>query len=126
MAAGVLPPLVALLDEGSPRVKFIAAYTLADLALEVELREEILEWGALPPLVQLLGVEAFSTGATSAGVIARLAQSTGLRMRLVEGGVVGPLVKLLTDGTPGELENAAAALSWLGHSSSAIQVRGLS
>ena len=98
--AGGIPPLVALIRDGSDAQKRIAASALENLAANADNREAIIR-----PLVALVRDGTDAQKASAAGALQNLAQDDDSREAIIK-----PLVALVRDGDDEQKEVAAGAL----------------
>ncbi|KAL3162219.1 hypothetical protein ABBQ32_009923 [Trebouxia sp. C0010 RCD-2024] len=112
IAAGVVPPLVAMLRLDQPMVQQDAAAALHNLAKDSQQsRDPIIAAGALPPLVALLRSDQPAAQQDAAGALHDLAaDSQQHRDAIIEAGAVPLLFAMLRSDQPAAQQTAADAL----------------
>ena len=112
---GAIPPLVALLENGTDEAKEIAAAALGNLATIHSNAVSIVSAGAIPPLVGLLENGADYVKEMAATAISCLAFYKDTDVPITRAGAIPSLVALLRDeyGTARAKEMAATALGSL-------------
>ena len=96
VAAGVIKPLVDLLDNGNDGCQVYASSTLATIAASnSDFQMKIVDAGAIPPLVQILKSGSNKAQTFAAYAIAELSEQRSQQDPIVRAGAVVPLVRLL-------------------------------
>ncbi|KOO32569.1 beta-glucan synthesis-associated [Chrysochromulina tobinii] len=96
VAAGVIKPLVDLLDNGNDGCQVHASSTLATIAASnSDFQMKIVDAGAIPPLVQILKSGSNKAQVFAAYAIAELSEQRSQQDPIVRAGAVVPLVRLL-------------------------------
>ena len=122
VAAGAVPPLVALVEGGDRSVKLNALLTLTNLAQEDDLTNAVFVAGAIRPLVVLLRSDDDDANKMAASLLKTLAYArtygTAIEAQLrvikdvaVAAGAVPALIKIVKTGSGLSKEQAALALS---------------
>ena len=110
-SAGAIPPLISLLQSGSPDARSNAAAALWNLAVNLNNQVEIGNAGAIPHLAALLSVSSMPEARDhAAGAIGNLAASQDNLPRLRAANVVQKLIGLLSGDSEEGRSNAAGAL----------------
>ncbi|CAL1142550.1 unnamed protein product, partial [Cladocopium goreaui] len=110
VAAGGIPPLIALVTSGSDSAKENAVYALANLAWNDENKAAIAAAGGIPPLVALITSGSDSAKKYAAGALANLTGNSQNEAAIAAAGGIPPLVALITRGSDSAKEHAARAL----------------
>lgn len=96
VAAGVIKPLVDLLENGNDGCQVHASSTLATIAASnSDFQMKIVDAGAIPPLVQILKSGSNKAQVFAAYAIAELSEQRSQQDPIVRAGAVVPLVRLL-------------------------------
>ena len=103
--AGEIPPLVALVRDGSDAQKEEAASALCDLAENDDDREAI-----IPPLVALVRDGTDAQKEHAAAALQRLPVDADDKITIAQAGGIPPLVALIRDGNDAQKQSAAGAL----------------
>lgn len=110
-SAGAIPPLVSLLQNGSPEAKSNSAAALWNLAVNLNNQVEIGNAGAVPHLAALLSASNMPEARDhAAGAIGNLAASQYNLPRLRAANVAPKLIELLSGDSEEGRSNAAGAL----------------
>ena len=113
-AAGALPPLVAMLGDGTAEERAAAAEALWKLARNEANRAAIVAAGALEPLAALVRDGDAQGKANAASALWSLAAGdAAIKAAIVAAGALVPLAALVRDGDAQGKANAAGALSIL-------------
>ena len=113
LAAGNVPDLVKQMKSASdPKQKAFLSSLLANLALEEETAERIVESGGVSVLLSTLGASSPGVISSSARAIARIAADPSHIAELVSGGAVGSIVAAMK-AHPDDAEVAAAVMPTL-------------
>jgi len=110
-AAGALPPLVAMLGDGTAEERAAAAEALWKLARNEANTAAIAAAGAIEPLVALVRDGDAKGKANAAGALENLATGDdAMKAAIAAAGAIEPLVALVRDGDREGKANAAGAL----------------
>ena len=110
-AAGALPPLVAMLGDGTAEERAAAAEALWKLARNKYNKAAIAATGAIEPLVALVRDGDARGKATAAGALLNLAAGdAAIKAAIAAAGAIEALVALVRDGDAEGKANAARAL----------------
>lgn len=109
-AAGAIPPLIHLLQQGGANEQIQAAAALKWLAIEGENKTTIAAAGAIPVLVQLLDSDTAGVVEQAADALKQLAVDAENKKIIAAVGAIPLLVKLLSHDTAGVVEQAADAI----------------
>ncbi|KAG6617281.1 Serine/threonine protein kinase [Phytophthora cinnamomi] len=111
LCAGMVQPLITLLQTGNDMQKIWTAEALGDLAMENEtIRSEILRGNAIKTLVALLKVGTSEQKHRAAYTLGSLAYSKDGSAKIVQKEAVSLLIALLLNGTDEQKHQAACTL----------------
>ena len=113
VAAGGIPPLVALVTSGRDAAKEHAVYALAHFSMNDQNKAAIAAAGGIPPLVALVTSGSDSAKKNAACSLASLAMNDQNAAGIVAAGGIPPLVALVTSGSDSAKEHAVYALASL-------------
>lgn len=107
--AGVIPPLITLLEEGSDRAKEQAAGALLNLAVNPVNQVHIAECNGIHVLTKLLANSSDSVKTLVAGTLRNLAANEQNRVGIANAGAIPELVILLHESAlPGKIQATSA------------------
>ena len=114
IAAGALPPLVALLSAGSSAaVQEQSAWAIFVLAFDSDSVIKIIAAGAIPPLVALLGSHSTATAQeVAAMVLQKIAAYADSSAKIAAAGAIPLLVTMLGAQSAKGVQEAAAGALW--------------
>jgi HEAT repeat protein len=112
-AAGIIPPLIALLSSPSADVQHAATGALANVGISAENKVTIVSAGALPLLITLLSSHSVGVQGAAAAALRNLGASAENKVAIATAGAMPPLVVLLSSPSADVQETAAGALLML-------------